>query len=74
MSLYSFIFVQAQAQNVSNFIQTNNEFQIYILTTISKEAQEILKNSITNPPTLITPRLSLNIDNGLNNEWIGGAM
>ncbi len=62
LSLNSFTFVQVQAQNVTNIIQTNNntnnnnsESQIYIPPTISKEAQEILKNSTTNSSTLVTP-------------------
>jgi monoterpene epsilon-lactone hydrolase len=46
----------AKAQNLTNIIQTNNSAsQIYIPPTISKEAQEILRNLITNFPPFVVP-------------------
>jgi epsilon-lactone hydrolase len=46
----------AQAQNLTNIIQTNNSApQIYIPTTISKTAQEILKNLTMDIPTFVIP-------------------
>ncbi|MGA7369285.1 MAG: alpha/beta hydrolase [Nitrososphaeraceae archaeon] len=50
MSSQSYEFVQAQTQNITNVIQTNNngESQFYIPPTISEEAQGILKNLTTN--------------------------
>ena len=46
----------AQAQNLTNIIQTNNSAsQIYIPTTISKVAQEILKNLTMDRPTFVAP-------------------
>jgi epsilon-lactone hydrolase len=46
----------AQAQNLTNTIQTNNSSsQIYIPTTISKAAQEILKNLTMDIPTFVVP-------------------
>jgi monoterpene epsilon-lactone hydrolase len=46
----------AQAQNLTNITQTNNSAsQIYIPPTISKEAQEILRNLITNFPPFVVP-------------------
>ena len=54
MSLQSSNFVQAQ--NSTNIIQTNNSAsQIYIPATISKEAQEILRNLTMNIPTFVVP-------------------
>ncbi|HZD35116.1 MAG TPA: alpha/beta hydrolase [Nitrososphaeraceae archaeon] len=51
--LQSYDFVQAQTQNITNVIQTNNnsESKFYIPPTISKEVQEILKNLTTNLPS-----------------------
>ena len=46
----------AQAQNLTNIIQTNNSAsQIYIPTTISKATQEILKNLTMDRPTFVVP-------------------
>jgi monoterpene epsilon-lactone hydrolase len=46
----------AQAQNLTNIIQTNNSSsQIYIPTTISRAAQEILKNLTMDIPTFVVP-------------------
>jgi acetyl esterase/lipase len=46
----------AQAQNLTNIIQTNNSApQYYIPSTISKEAQEILKNLTMDIPTFVVP-------------------
>jgi epsilon-lactone hydrolase len=46
----------AQTQNLTSITQTNNSAsQIYIPPTISKEAQEILRNLITNFPPLVVP-------------------
>jgi epsilon-lactone hydrolase len=46
----------AQAQNLTNIIQTNNSAsQIYIPTSISKAAQEILKNLTMDMPTFVVP-------------------
>jgi epsilon-lactone hydrolase len=46
----------AQAQNLTNTIQTNNSSsQIYIPTTISKAAQEIQKNLTMDIPTFVVP-------------------
>jgi monoterpene epsilon-lactone hydrolase len=46
----------AQAQNLTNIIQTNNSAsQIYIPTTISKAAQEVLKNLTMDMPTFVVP-------------------
>ena len=54
MSLQPFAFTYAQ--NLTNGIQTNtSDSQFYIPPTISKEAQEILKNLITNIPPLVVP-------------------
>ena len=54
MSLQSFPF--AYAQNLTKSVQTNmSNPQYYIPPTISKEAQEILKNLITNIPPLVVP-------------------
>jgi epsilon-lactone hydrolase len=45
-----------QAQNLTNIIQTNNSSsQTYIPTTISKAAQEILKNLTMDIPTFVVP-------------------
>ena len=54
MSLQSTNLVQAQ--NLTNIIQTNNSAsQIYIPTTISKGAQEILRNLTMNVPPFVAP-------------------
>jgi epsilon-lactone hydrolase len=54
MSFQSFPF--AYAQNLTKSVQTNmSNPQYYIPPTISKEAQEILKNLITNIPPLVVP-------------------
>ena len=46
----------AQGQNLTNIIQTNNSAsQIYIPPTISKGAQEILKNLTMDTPTFVAP-------------------
>jgi epsilon-lactone hydrolase len=55
MCLQPSIFVQAQ--NLANINQTNNSrLQFYIPPTISKEAQEILKNLTMNMSTFVIPR------------------
>lgn len=51
MSLQSFGLVQAQVQDITNIMQTNNESQFHIPPTISNEAQEILGSLIVNLPT-----------------------
>jgi epsilon-lactone hydrolase len=43
-------FISGQAQNSTTIVQINNESQYYIPPTISKGAQEILKNLIMNLP------------------------
>jgi epsilon-lactone hydrolase len=48
-------FISVQAQNLTGVVQINNESQYYIPPTISKEAQEILKNLIMNFPAPAFP-------------------
>ena len=48
----------AKAQNSTNIDideTKSNEFKFYIPPTVSKEAQEILKNLTMNMPTIVTP-------------------
>jgi acetyl esterase/lipase len=54
MSSQSLIFIEAQ--NSTNITQTNySNSRVYIPSTISKGAQEILKNLTMNVPTFVTP-------------------
>jgi epsilon-lactone hydrolase len=54
MSTQSFTFVEAQiSTNITQSINSNSG--VYIPSTISKDAQEILKNLTMNVPTLVTP-------------------
>jgi monoterpene epsilon-lactone hydrolase len=48
-------FISVQAQNLTGIVQINNESQYYIPSTISKGAQEILKNLIMNFPAPAFP-------------------
>jgi epsilon-lactone hydrolase len=48
-------FISVQAQNLTEIVQINNESQYYIPPTISKEAQEILKNLLMNFPAPAFP-------------------
>lgn len=46
----------AQAQNLTNTFQTNaSNSEAYIPPTISKRAQEILKNLVSNAPSFVIP-------------------
>lgn len=48
-------FIPVQAQNLTGIVQINNESQYYIPPTISKGAQEILKNLLMNFPSPTFP-------------------